>query len=115
MSPFKLSIPSYLIMSVLPTGVAQASNVTSTTFQSPHQVSDGNSQGEVIANTPTDPVAFFGGTPALQGGVTGGAGLAGQLASSSANGGSGPQASALRAGFDDPGLQPFEGARRARA
>jgi len=83
--PFNLSILSCLVMGILPTGVAQASNATSTTFQSPRQISDGNSQGEVIGNSPTDPLAFWGGTPGVQPSIPGGAQIAG-VANSVSNG-----------------------------
>ena len=53
-------------LGVMPSGVAQATTATSTTFQSPRSLSDQNSQGTVINDVPADPIAFFGGTPQPQ-------------------------------------------------
>lgn len=49
-----------------PTGVAQSSTATSTTFQAPQSISDMDSQGMLLGDTVTDLVAFYGGTPIAQ-------------------------------------------------
>lgn len=49
-----------------PTGVAQASTGTSTTFQAPQSISDQDSQGMLLGDSATDLIAFYGGTPAGQ-------------------------------------------------
>ena len=86
MFPFKKALLAYLVCGIIPAGVAQASNATSTTFQSPQSISDQDSQGMVLGDSPTDLVSFWGGTPIPQPSISGGAGIASNLALSQSNG-----------------------------
>jgi hypothetical protein len=63
-NPFSL-ISKIMVVGVMsispPSGVAQSSTATSTTFQAPQSISDQDSQGMLLGDTNTDLVGFYGG------------------------------------------------------